>query len=193
VFCEIKQRQSDAILKQRAPVRRGALAGLLAGALPDSGQLFNSSPKYMAALQRFSDLMLAQRAVPQTHVSYLREAWVSEQDNSARVTFDRAVRIERQSTAELRCSHEHPVMPWGKQVILELKFTGRFPNWYGDLARVFGIVQCGVAKYAEGVAALGEDRFPDLLAGAEQALTMEKFVNSRFSGRATKSGENIAA
>ncbi len=155
VFCEIKQRHNDAILKQRAPIKRAALPGLLEGESPEVAHLFRVSPKYLTALQRFSDLMLAQRATPQTHVRYLREAWMSQGDNSARVTFDRAVQIERQTGCELRVSQQHPVAPWGKQVILELKFTGRFPNWFGELARVFGIMQCGVAKYAEGVTALG--------------------------------------
>ena len=43
-------------------------------------------------------------------------------------------------------------------MVLELKFTNRFPDWFKDLVRVFGLTQCGAAKYAEGVELLGEHR-----------------------------------
>ncbi|HKQ36797.1 MAG TPA: hypothetical protein VJ063_01895, partial [Verrucomicrobiae bacterium] len=45
---------------------------------------------------------------------------------------------------------------WGKDVVLELKFTNRFPDWFRDLVRVFGLRQCGAAKYVDGVALQGE-------------------------------------
>ena len=56
---------------------------------------------------------------------------------------------------------ENPVAPFGKEVILELKFTDRFPDWFGELVRVFSLVHFSAAKYAEGVAVLGEQGFHD--------------------------------
>jgi hypothetical protein len=35
-------------------------------------------------------------------------------------------------------------------VILELKFTERFPNFYRDLVQRFNLAQTGAAKYLEG-------------------------------------------
>jgi hypothetical protein len=35
-------------------------------------------------------------------------------------------------------------------VVLELKFTERFPNWYRDLVHAFNCFQTSAAKYAEG-------------------------------------------
>ena len=43
-------------------------------------------------------------------------------------------------------------------MVLELKFTNRFPDWFADLVRVFGLRQCGAAKYVDGAALLGENR-----------------------------------
>jgi hypothetical protein len=40
--------------------------------------------------------------------------------------------------------------------VLELKFTNRFPDWFRELVRIFGLVQCGAAKYVDGVTVLGE-------------------------------------
>ena len=77
---------------------------------------------------------------------------------------DREVCICPRFIPEITTRQENPVMPWGRQVILELKFTGRFPNWFGELVRIFGVRQCGVAKYAEGVDRLGEDRLSPLRA-----------------------------
>ena len=38
--------------------------------------------------------------------------------------------------------------------MLELKFTDRFPLWFNELVRGFGLRQCGAAKYADGVTLL---------------------------------------
>jgi hypothetical protein len=179
VFCEIKQRNDAAILKQRCPVRREALAGLLYGEVPSEAHLFKSTPRYLASLQRFCHLMHAQGAKPKTHVAYLREAWMTEADNSVRVTFDRQVASAKHTSANLKCDQSNPVRPWGNLVILELKFTGRFPNWFGELVRIFGVMQCGVAKYAEGVALLGEQRFPGLTSTLDQIESSERFIQER--------------
>lgn len=169
VFFEIKRRANDAILKQRGPVHRWAVPLLLAGQTPEPKHLMSDNPKHLAAVQRFSEMIIAHRAGLKTHVSYLREAWVSRSDNSVRVTMDRSVCISPRFVPAITTRQENPVMPWGRQVILELKFTGRFPNWFGELTRIFGIRQCGVAKYAEGVDLLGEARLTPLQAAAANA------------------------
>jgi len=61
-------------------------------------------------------------------------------------------------------------------VILELKFTGRFPNWFFEMVRVYQVMQCGVAKYAEGVAVLGDERLNPLALHPERAELMERFI-----------------
>lgn len=182
IFFEIKRRSDGAIFKQRAPVRREAVQALLEGETPGPQHLHSDNPRYLAAIQRFSQLMLNLRAAPKTHVCYLREAWVTAHDNSARVTFDRDVCSVAKSVADLSTDLENPVMPWGKQVILELKFTGRFPNWFGELVRIFGVMQCGVAKYAEGVTFLGPDRVPMPAIPFGNAEAAEQFLKRRHPG-----------
>jgi hypothetical protein len=115
-------------------------------------------PKHLVALQRFSYLMLDLRAKPKVHVSYLREAWVSTQDNSIRVTMDRQVQGAAEFSASLGTETSRPVATFGQWTILELKFTGRFPNWFRDLVQTFGLLRCAAAKYADSVPLLGEDR-----------------------------------
>ena len=59
-----------------------------------------------------------------------------------------------------------PVMPlqnpgahdvFGPTVILELKFTDRFPGWFNELVQTFDCVLTGAAKYAGGIEQRGED------------------------------------
>ena len=50
-----------------------------------------------------------------------------------------------------------------KKVILELKFTDRFPNWFRELVEVFNLTQCGAAKYVDGVTLMGEDQTSELV------------------------------
>lgn len=183
VFFEIKRRANDAILKQRGPVHRWAVPLLLAGQTPEPKHLMSDNPKHLAAVQRFSEMIVAHRAGLKTHVSYLREAWVSRSDNSVRVTMDRSVCISPRFVPAITTRQENPVMPWGRQVILELKFTGRFPNWFGELTRIFGIRQCGVAKYAEGVDLLGEARLTPLQAAAANARQAVDDWRARRSDR----------
>src|SRR5260370_21095987 len=51
-----------------------------------------------------------------------------------------------------------PVHSYAGFVILELKFTNRFPNWVRELVRVADTMQCGAAKYVAGVGFIGHAR-----------------------------------
>ncbi len=179
VFLEIKRRIDNAILKQRSPVRREAVPALLAGEPPGPTHLLSNKPQYLVAAQRFSQMMIDNRLTCKARVSYFREAWVSAEDNSVRVTLDREVGSMPLFTHELSTQLENSAMPWGRQVILELKFTGRFPEWFGELVRCFGVTRSGVAKYAEGVAMTGEWHFSGEFAPPERADRVEKFLRRR--------------
>jgi len=159
VFFEIKRRVNDAIFKQRGGVHRHAVPLLLAGQLPGPEHLLNNQPKQLVALQRFCQLMLDLRALPKAHVCYRREAWISTHDNSARVTMDREVLVAPEFTARLGLELDGPVRPFGHQVILELKFTGRFPRWFQDLVETFGLFRTTAAKYVDGLTELGIEKF----------------------------------
>lgn len=160
VFFELKRRMNDAILKQRGAVRRSAVPELLAGRLPAMEDLLSPNAKQLVALQNFCRLLLDIQAKPQGQVSYLREAWVSTHDNSVRVTLDRDVKYEpRHNSSDLTCRMENPVRPFEPHVILELKFTGRYPDWFRELVQVFNLVRVGAAKYADGVLEAGMEQY----------------------------------
>ena len=151
VFFEIKRRMNNCIMKQRGGVRREAVSGILAGQLPPAEAMVSQNPKHIMALQHFCGLVSEMQARPKVHVAYLREAYVPPVENSARLTLDRLVHSEPDPAARLSTQMHNPIRIWGNAVVLELKFTNRYPNWFGDLVREFNLQQCGAAKYADGV------------------------------------------
>ncbi|HEX7617344.1 MAG TPA: polyphosphate polymerase domain-containing protein [Verrucomicrobiae bacterium] len=151
VFFEIKRRINGAILKQRGAVTRDAVDALLAGQLPAPEQLFFDEPADLAALERFCELMQFHHAKPKAHVAYRREAWVGTNGNATRVTMDRQIQFAFEPATRLRTEMRNPVNVFPNSVVLELKFTGRFPDWFKELARCFNLWQCSAAKYVDGV------------------------------------------
>ena len=185
VYFEIKRRVNEAILKQRGGVRRDAVDWLLAGHLPEPKHVISDDPKQLVAIQRFCQLLNEIQAKPKAHVAYLREAWISTEGNSVRVTMDRHVRCESEPTAQFSSQFSNPVLVFGPNVVLELKFTGRYPDWFRELVRIFHLSQCSAAKYADGVALMGEWRLAPLFppnseseekASARKALLKEKNI-----------------
>ena len=158
LFFEIKRRENECVLKQRGAVNRSAGDLLLVGQLPGPEHLITQKPAHLAALQRFCHFMQRLRAHPTVHVGYSREAWVSPQGNSVRVTIDRDVRGEPQPEALFTTHMDRPVFPFGKRQVLELKFTDRFPGWFKDIVQHFDLLQTGAPKYCGSVLEAGEQR-----------------------------------
>jgi len=158
VFFEIKRRVDNCIFKQRGGAQKDAVAGILAGQLAKPDQVVSKDPRHLVAIQRFTELMQLMEAHPKVHVAYLREAWVDAAGDAVRVTFDRAVLGEIEPTTQFCTEMTHPVRPFGQEVILELKFTNRFPLWLREMVERFGLIRCGAAKYCECVEMIGEEQ-----------------------------------
>ena len=159
VFFEVKARVNDCILKRRCGVRRPAVALLLAGQLPDPEHLFSREPRHWAALERFNYLLHQLNARPKAHNRYQREAWVSPHDNSIRITFDRQIQLEPWFRPEAVIAMKQPALVAPEFVVLEVKFTARYPNWFEEMVRHFNLMRYASAKYSQGVLLWGEHRF----------------------------------
>ncbi len=154
IFFEIKRRMKDIIQKQRGGVHHHAVPKILAGYFPEPSDLIGTNPKSTVAIQQFQTLMSRLQAAPMTHIFYMREAYVSDNDE-VRVTMDRSVLIEPNPTGKIKTEMTNPVHAYRNFVILELKFTDRFPNWFRELVRVADTMQTGAAKYVSGINLLG--------------------------------------
>lgn len=162
VFFEIKRRVNDVILKERAAVKRGSVSRLLVGGPPAARDLHEAGdPRALHALSQFCHLRDVVNAGGRTIVGYTREAWNAPGDDDVRVTFDRklagswfdpllpidqALRVDRAWTYP-------PVEDGG--VVLELKFTGRYPLWMRELVASFDLYRTCMAKYVACVEAMG--------------------------------------
>ncbi|MCA9199895.1 MAG: polyphosphate polymerase domain-containing protein [Planctomycetales bacterium] len=152
VFFEIKRRVNLVILKQRACVQREFALQLLDGARPDPRFLTQpNSGKHLKALYNFCELRDAIEARPAAYTSYLREGYERHGDNAVRVTFDRELKAGKfngqLSVADLHL-WDRPEMGG---VVLELKFTDRFPKWMLTLVEAFNLTRTGFAKYCKCV------------------------------------------
>jgi len=164
VFFEVKRRVNDAIVKVRAKVRREAAHRLMYAreSWPDHTDLANpADERSYSALVKFCELRDKLGARPEALVVYNREAWCSPEDDSIRVTFDR----------ELIAAEYHPdrtfrllrdptwvrpemVVPG---IVLELKFTDRFPNWMRQMVQTFNLFRTSMAKYVTCAMAMTPD------------------------------------
>jgi hypothetical protein len=154
VFFEIKRRMNNCILKQRGGVRQDAIGPLLTGQLPEPDHMLSQAPNHLIAVQRFCHHLWELHAKPKVHIAYEREAYVSDNDE-VRVTLDRNVCAEPNLWTSIKTTMEAPARSFVGQVILELKFTNRYPDWFRDLVRTFHVMQCGAAKYVESVGGIG--------------------------------------
>ncbi|MFM1767763.1 MAG: hypothetical protein RJA22_292 [Verrucomicrobiota bacterium] len=154
VFFEVKRRYNNTIAKQRGGVRQEFVPLLLQGHLPQMEHLVSKNPSGLFALQAFCSLAHDIHAKPKVHIYYMREAYVSD-DDQVRVTIDRKVYGEANLQYAVKTEMKEPALSFPGDVILELKFTNRFPDWFRELVRIFGVMQCGAAKYCESVQGIG--------------------------------------
>lgn len=158
VYFEIKRRFNNVIVKKRAKVYRDVVPELLSGQMPVMDYLVDKTPENLEALEHFCNLVNQINASPKIHVAYRREAYELENSNAVRVTFDREVYSECETGFGLNTNMDQPISVFGNKVILELKFTNRYPIWLQELTQLFHLRQDSAAKYVDGVIRIGPRR-----------------------------------
>lgn len=158
-FLELKQRYDQVIAKKRAKVPVAALDDLIYGPLPTIDQFPEMPQDKFRDLYHVCRIIHELSAQPKVHVSYLREAYELEGSNAVRITFDRNVTTEEMRELHLAEEQQNPVRVFDHNcVILELKFTNRYPYWMNDLIQHFGLRRESAAKYVDGIKRLKRKR-----------------------------------
>lgn len=165
-FMEIKRRVTDVICKERAMVTKEGVFKMLQGEGPSRSFLTkdDGSPLATKPLLNFCNLWDSIGAYGCVYVSYTREAYVSPNSNAVRVTFDRQLfgtPYERGTPLHYPATGAYPSVGG---VILELKFTDRFPAWMHDLVQIFNLQRTSVPKYIHCINTLGIKPGMDLAA-----------------------------
>lgn len=154
LFLEIKRRQNQVILKQRAAVKRTCTDRLLAGHWLDRSDLIDDSEQNFRALYNFCELCQKIQARPTAYTSYLREGYEPADSNLQRVTFDRHLRAGPYRGSIDISELERWAKPDVPGVVLELKFTDRYPEWMRTLVESFNLNRTSMPKYVECVTLL---------------------------------------
>jgi hypothetical protein len=145
-FFEIKRRINRVIMKSRARVMNRDVATLLRGKLlPPQGYTTDE-----AALSQFQLYVASVHAGPVILIRYLRQAFESTSENRVRVTFDRELfyKVTHEPCVCLSGSGwQHNILTTG-YAILEIKFTGCYPEWLSRLVRNFNLEARSISKFA---------------------------------------------
>jgi len=148
-FFEIKRRINTIIMKSRARIIRRYVASLLSGRfLPP--QDYSVDEK---TLNQFQLYVKSINARPTILIRYLRQAYESDSENRVRLTFDRELCYKVTHSREININGQgwqHSSLSMGA-VILEIKFTGRYPAWLSRMVEYFDLRQNSISKYTTSV------------------------------------------
>lgn len=161
VHLEIKRKCVDVVHKTRVAVDRAHWKEAVAG----YGQPLDDTPRAHAHLGAFAHLAAQSGAEPTLLVRYEREAYASQVDNYARVTFDR--NITAMPCREMRLDPP-PGGRWhvldGPRAdrmqsftLLELKAELLVPYWMSHLVQQLNLQRKGFSKYSQGIIACRND------------------------------------
>lgn len=147
-FFEVKRRVNTIIIKSRARVMYPGVNSLLTGslaALPDHDIESENLKQFLLYKNSIS-------ALPVVGVRYWRQAHEGITDDRVRITMDRELsyKVTRNALTRSDGTGWHHV-PLNNMVILEIKFTGKYPAWIDRLVKYFGIKTRSVSKYANSI------------------------------------------
>lgn len=145
-FFEIKRRINRVIMKSRARVMDKDVVTLLRGKLlPPQGYTTDE-----AALSQFQLYVAAIKAGPMILIRYMREAFESTSENRVRITFDRELCYKVTADPAVRLGGTG----WQRNnlstgyAILEIKFTGCYPEWVSRMVRDLNLEVMSISKFA---------------------------------------------
>lgn len=156
-FLEVKSRYQDVIVKSRAAVP----AESWRQAMKCESATIDALPeRTRSAVLAFVSKLIAHHLEPVLLVEYEREAYVSEIDSYARLTFDRKICAQSRTELDLEAddrhwrSIDHLVQTRTPEpaTVLELKFERRPPAWMVAMVKRLELVRYAFSKYCYGLA-----------------------------------------
>ncbi len=146
LFFETKRRINTVIMKSRARVSHEDLVPALQGRRL-------AIPKDQDSLDQFQLYAAILAARPKILIRYLRKAYESDSYNRVRVTLDRQLcyKVTEEPRVHLSGSGWQQNRLTLGNLILEIKFTGHFPNWLCGVVRHLNLQAQGISKYATGL------------------------------------------
>ncbi|MDH7599946.1 MAG: polyphosphate polymerase domain-containing protein [Sedimentisphaerales bacterium] len=158
LFVEIKRRLNTGILKARARIDRSDLGRVLSYRRVQI-------PQYQDALDQFQLYMASLGARPTALIRYLRKAYEARSEERLRVTLDKQLcfKITDQPIVCLSGPGWQDAYLTMNALILEIKFTGLFPDWLTDMVRAIDLQSQGISKYASCMVQAGQMGYAGLV------------------------------
>ncbi|MEN8128299.1 MAG: polyphosphate polymerase domain-containing protein [Planctomycetota bacterium] len=146
-FFEIKRRINSVIFKNRARIPKVHLLDAIRGNMATAG-LYK---KDRETLDQFSFYLQSLRANPILSVRYIRQAYEGDSSNRVRITFDRELAFKAVDTPKVSVDGQNWHTVPMDFVILEIKFSDRYPYWLTDMVKIFDLKQTAMSKYVSSV------------------------------------------
>jgi len=147
-FLEVKRKLNRIVHKRRAGVSREQARALVNRGRLDLGGLPRQDRR---DADYFYQYVALTESRPVVRVKYKREAYVARSNEPVRVTIDTDLMHAITPDFDLRHTEGRWTSIPLKGVILEIKFTERFPCWVQELIQTFGLGQRAVPKYVWSV------------------------------------------
>lgn len=155
VFLEVKHRAEEYMWKTRAEVTKHDAVRIVNNQVPVDARPSD-------ALDNFRALMDRRHAYPRVWVTYRRHAYVGGVRDLVRVTFDTKIRAAP-PTHDLSEPDKWFVVPDSAGIeILELKYSGSYPLWVGDMVRKFDLERKAFSKFRHGIDLITDPEGPVL-------------------------------
>jgi SPX domain protein involved in polyphosphate accumulation len=146
-FFEIKRRANNVILKDRARLPKVEIENALRGSRL-STSLYKKDEIVLNQFRFYNRVLYAR---PVVMVRYQRQAYEDDSRNRVRITFDRKLSYKAVQTPSVSTDGSG----WSEVpmdfVILEIKFTDRYPFWLTDMVKMFDLKQTAMSKYVSSV------------------------------------------
>jgi len=150
-FFEIKRRIDNVIVKSRAPVSDHEVATLVArrgGSLPLQDHNYTTDRETLKQFQLYVNSI---NAKPIILIRYTRQAYEGDSENRLRVTFDRQLAYNITDVPGVTLNGRGWQHSFLGGVILEIKFTDRYPAWLNRMVKYFDLRQESMSKYATSI------------------------------------------
>ncbi|MHC4237351.1 MAG: VTC domain-containing protein [Planctomycetota bacterium] len=146
-FFEIKRRVNNIIIKDRARIPKTQIEDALQGRNP-SISLYKKDVKILDQFRFYTRTLCAR---PVVMVRYQRQAYEGDSSNRVRITFDRQLNFKAVDTPWVSIIGSGWCDVPMDFVILEIKFTERYPYWLTDMVKIFDLKQTAMSKYVSTV------------------------------------------
>lgn len=148
-FLEIKRRMDGICLKDRVKLSPHNLQDVLFSR--SRSVLSKTDVSDHETLRQFMLYVNSINASPVIKIRYMRKAYEDGSHNRVRITFDRQLAFKTTNQPDISLNGGGWQRHCTTGVVLEIKFTGKYPAWIVQLIRIFTLQRQSFSKYARSV------------------------------------------